>query len=150
MRKGVPPLLLFAVLLPLTWLAARALPRLAFDLRLRAVAGVALMATGLVACVVAAAQFRRVCTTVDPNRPERVTTLVTAGLFRISRNPMYVAFTMFLAGWGLVLANWAALLVPLAYAYYLNWRQIPREEQALAARFGDSYRDYARRVRRWL
>jgi protein-S-isoprenylcysteine O-methyltransferase Ste14 len=88
---------------------------------------------------------------VDPTRPERASALVTTGIYSVTRNPMYVGMLLVLVAWGLFLASAAGLiLAPVAFALYLDRVQIPREERALANAFGDGYRAYASRVRRWL
>ncbi len=94
--------------------------------------------------------FRRANTTVDPRHPERTSTLVTHGIYRFSRNPMYLALLLLLLGWALILANVMALLgLPLCF-FYLDLCQIRREEQHLLQRFAAEYRTYQSRVRRWL
>jgi protein-S-isoprenylcysteine O-methyltransferase Ste14 len=95
--------------------------------------------------------FRASRTTVNPMRPERASSLVTHGVYRITRNPMYVGMVCLLLAWGLYLAHWPALLAgPLAYVLYLNRFQIAPEERVLLDLFGPSYRSYMGQVRRWL
>jgi protein-S-isoprenylcysteine O-methyltransferase Ste14 len=95
-------------------------------------------------------EFRRVRTTVNPTTPQASSSVVTTGVYRWSRNPMYVGLLMILAGWALYLGNLcAALLLPL-FVVYMNRYQIAPEERALSHKFGSEYLHYARRVRRWL
>jgi protein-S-isoprenylcysteine O-methyltransferase Ste14 len=95
--------------------------------------------------------FRASRTTVNPMRPERASSLVTRGVYRITRNPMYVGMAFLLLAWGVYLAHWPALLLgPPAYVLYLNRFQIAPEERALLHLFGDEYRSYTDTVRRWL
>lgn len=149
-RRGIPPLLLAFALLALMWLVAHAWPRLALDFPGRSAVGGIVAIAGLVVCGLTVRAFRRARTTVDPTRPERASTLVTGGLFAVSRNPMYIGVALVLVGWGVWLAHPVALLLPLVFVVYLDRLQVPREEQALAAAFGDEYARYAREVRRWL
>jgi protein-S-isoprenylcysteine O-methyltransferase Ste14 len=130
--------------------AAARWPQLEFTLPWRtplalaiALAGVAVAAAGVVA-------FRRRRTTVDPRTPERASAIVEDGVYRISRNPMYVGMFAVLIGWALFLSNWAAVAMLPAFVLYMNRFQILPEERALSKRFGDVYLDYTRRVRRWL
>jgi protein-S-isoprenylcysteine O-methyltransferase Ste14 len=110
--------------------------------------GVALLAGGLALTVAADAQFKRVHTEIHPfGRPSA---LVTGGVFRVSRNPMYLGMAAALVGLALLLGSVAALLVPPLFALLLTVRFIAHEERALAERFGTDYVAYARRVRRWL
>ena len=94
--------------------------------------------------------FRASRTTVNPMRPERASTLVTEGVYRFTRNPMYVGIACLLTAWALVLPSWLALLGPMAFVAYLTRFQILPEERALLGLFGEDYRAYMRRVRRWL
>ena len=89
-------------------------------------------------------------TTVNPFRPHQTSALVTSGVFRLSRNPIYLAFLLLLIGWALFLANlWALLLSPL-FVRYMSRFQIKKEEGALESLFGQRYLDYKKRVRCWL
>lgn len=94
--------------------------------------------------------FARARTTFNPLHPERTTRVVQTGIYRLTRNPMYLGISIMLLGWGLWLAHPLALLwVPLAMAYLQRF-QIRPEERILRAHFGEAYEDYCQRVRRWL
>jgi protein-S-isoprenylcysteine O-methyltransferase Ste14 len=105
---------------------------------------------GLAVEIVAALAFVKRKTTLLPWAPERTGTLVTSGLFRFSRNPMYVGQALLLAAWVLYLWTWIALLAVPAHVLYMNRFQIGPEERILAAKFGNEYESYRSRVRRWL
>jgi protein-S-isoprenylcysteine O-methyltransferase Ste14 len=94
--------------------------------------------------------FRRAKTTVNPMKPEKSAALVSSGVYRISRNPMYVGMVFILLAWAVYLASPWALLGPLAFAAYITRFQIKPEERVLAARFGAEFSSYQARVRRWL
>jgi protein-S-isoprenylcysteine O-methyltransferase Ste14 len=83
---------------------------------------------------------------IDTSHPDK---LVTAGVFRFSRNPIYVAFALVLIGEFLIFANWI-LLAYLVAATWLFHRQVLREEDYLKNRYGQDYAEYCRRVRRYL
>ena len=89
-------------------------------------------------------------TTVNPLNPAAATSLVAHGVFRFSRNPMYLALLLALLAWGAWLGNLAALVVPVLFVLAMNRLQILPEERALQAKFGAEYQDYRRRVRRWI
>jgi protein-S-isoprenylcysteine O-methyltransferase Ste14 len=76
--------------------------------------------------------------------------LVSDGMFRLSRNPMYLGLILVLAGAALLLSSPLALLVAPAYGWWVQRRFIAREERLLEDRFGDAYRAYCLRVRRWV
>lgn len=107
------------------------------------VAGIAMGAAGLV-------EFRRAQTTVDPLEPSKATALVVRGIFRVTRNPMYVGLLMILVGWSLYLGSWLALLVLPLFVVFITRFQIRPEERVMAEKFGEAYADYCAQVRRWL
>lgn len=94
--------------------------------------------------------FRRAKTTVNPLRPEKATSLVSSGIFRITRNPMYVGMLFILVSWALFLSSVWALFGPIVFWLYMNRFQISPEERVLAELFGSDFADYKKRVRRWL
>ena len=77
-------------------------------------------------------------------------TLVTTGIFRISRNPMYLSLTLWLLAWSLFCGTFWGLLVVVAFVVYLTEFQIKPEEQFLAQKFGQAYLEYKQSVRRWI
>jgi protein-S-isoprenylcysteine O-methyltransferase Ste14 len=81
---------------------------------------------------------------------EAASTLVTGGVFRYTRNPMYVALTALLLAWTAWLAAPWAAFCPVAFALFITRFQIIPEERVLRAKFGRAYEDYAQRVRRWI
>ncbi len=84
---------------------------------------------------------------VRPDRP--AAQLVTGGIFRITRNPMYIGMVHVLVSIGLALSSGDMMIAAWIMFAYLNWRVIPREEAYLTATFGDEYRAYCAHVRRW-
>ena len=94
--------------------------------------------------------FRRARTTVNPLRPERASTLVTTGVYRITRNPMYVGLMLALLAWSVFLASPLSLVGPVVFIAYINRFQIRPEEAVLTAKFGPVYEQYKSTVRRWL
>lgn len=108
------------------------------------------MAFGVVLNLLPKLAFRRVGTTVNPLRPATSSVLVTHGVYRYTRNPMYLGQATVLAGAMLYLQNLTALLaVPLFVLYISRWQIMP-EERALSARFPEAYAAFCQRVRRWL
>ena len=116
--------------------------RLALGL-LIALGGAAFDLAGLLA-------FRRARTTYNPLRPERAKRIVSDGVYRHTRNPMYVGMALLLLGWAVGLGNAMALLGPVVFVAYITCFQILPEERALLAKFGADYADYLVQVRRWL
>ena len=106
-------------------------------------AGVFFSAAGIVS-------FRRARTTINPTKPETTSSLVSSGIYRITRNPMYVGLSLVLVAWAIFLFSAWALLGPVAFVLYIRRFQIAPEERALAKLFGSEYAAYRARVRRWL
>lgn len=96
------------------------------------------------------AAFLRSKTTINPMRPAKTSALVTAGVYRVTRNPMYVGMLLLLTAWAVFLAAPWALAGPLFFWGYISRFQIAPEERVLAAKFGEAWAAYQRRVRRWL
>lgn len=110
--------------------------------------GRGLVALGLLVMAAAAWEFVRRRTTLIPRRPPAG--LVDTGIYRLSRNPIYIGDLLILAGLAAMWQSWLGLLLVPGLAAVLEWRFIRREEPLLAERLGQPYRDYAARVRRWL
>jgi protein-S-isoprenylcysteine O-methyltransferase Ste14 len=94
--------------------------------------------------------FRRANTTINPVKIEAASSIVTNGIYRYTRNPMYVGLTLLLAGWAIHIAVPFVLLGPLVFILYITRFQIIPEERVLTSKFGGEYRKYQERVRRWL
>lgn len=142
-----PPPLIYLVPLALGLWLKHWFPRHAAPPRLAAPVGIACVLLGLVG-IPAMLAFRRARTSWKPWRPSKV--LVTDGPYRYSRNPMYLGFTLLYLGitiWVNVL--WPVLFLPLVLLM-MQVGVISREEAYLERRFGDDYRAYRARVRRWI
>ena len=89
-------------------------------------------------------------TTLHPWNPGETRVLVTQGVFRLSRNPMYLALLLLLLAYYLYQPTWFSPLVFVVVTWYLTRFQILPEERILSEKFGDQYAQYASSVRRWL
>ena len=107
------------------------------------VAGIALDLLGLVA-------FRASRTTINPLKPERTSALVTGGVYRVTRNPMYVGMGLLLLAWAVYLSALLPFAGPAIFVVYITRFQIQPEERVLKGIFGVEYSTYTARVRRWL
>jgi protein-S-isoprenylcysteine O-methyltransferase Ste14 len=94
--------------------------------------------------------FRRAKTTVNPLKPEKASSLVTGGIYKVTRNPMYLGLVLVLLAWAVFLSSAWALAGPVAFVLYMNRFQIEPEERVMGTMFGDNYSEYKARVRRWL
>jgi protein-S-isoprenylcysteine O-methyltransferase Ste14 len=150
LETKVPPPLVAALALAMMWLLSLALPPVQIGTSARITTALALALVGAAFSVAGAVAFRRARTTVNPLRPEKASALVTTGVYRFTRNPMYVALLMLLLAWAVFLASPAVLAGPVAFIVYINRFQIAPEESALSGLFDDAYAQYRSRVRRWL
>jgi len=111
---------------------------------------IAIALTGIGVALSGVIAFRHAKTTVNPLKPETASSIVTSGVFRFTRNPMYVGLALVLLAWAVFLSSpWASLGLP-AFILYMNRFQIVPEERVLSRMFGTEYSAYRARVRRWL
>lgn len=143
----IPPPALYGGTLLVSLLLNRLFPLPFLPRRLNRVLGVVLVGAGQGLLATSVMALRRAGNTPRPDKP--VIELVEEGPYRYSRNPIYLAMGLIYAGIG-ALANsrWSVLLLPAVIAS-LNHGMIDREEHYLSERFGDRYRRYKERVRRW-
>lgn len=146
----IPPIVQVFIVAGLMWALAGLLPGLGFALPASLLVALGLATTGVVVALLGVQAFRSAGTTVDPRIPEQSASLVVGGVYRISRNPMYVGFLLVLTGWAVFLGNIASLLLLPAFVLYMNRFQIAPEERFMREKFGAAYRQYEAAVRRWL
>jgi protein-S-isoprenylcysteine O-methyltransferase Ste14 len=142
-----PPLLYggaLVVALALHWL--RPLPIL--DPAIALGAGLALIALGVGIAIPGWRALRAAATNVDPMRP--TTAIVTSGPYRFSRNPLYVAVTLLFIGITLAVNTWWGIVVLAPLIIVMHCGVVRREERYLEQKFGEPYRHYRSRVRRYL
>lgn len=144
-----PPLLFFACLL-LGWGVGFVWPFEPFELgfTFRLIAGSALFLVAVALAIPALLVMHRFNTPAEPWKP--TVRIVRAGPFRYTRNPIYAALVLVLAGIAVQTASgWLMLLVPVLFLL-LNYGVVRPEEHYLSRKFGDDYLAYMKQVRRWL
>lgn len=146
----VPPPLVTLIVAVAMRAAAAALPSFSLQLPGHAAAGLLLAAAGFLIEVAAVLSILRARTSVNPMRPRSTSRLVATGVYRITRNPIYLGDFIVLVGWAIYLSSVAALLLTPLFILYINRFQIMPEERVLLDMFGDDYTAYRARVRRWL
>ncbi|MFO1313931.1 MAG: isoprenylcysteine carboxylmethyltransferase family protein [Burkholderiales bacterium] len=150
LENRVPPPAIALITAAAMWAESFLPPALADGgLAQRLIAAV-LSAAGLAVAALGVLKFRAHGTTIDPTHPERAATLVVSGVYRYTRNPMYVGFTLMLVAWAIQLGSAWALGGPLVFVWYMVRFQIGPEERALRTKFGSEFETYASRVGRWL
>lgn len=146
----VPPPVVALFMAGLGWLASWAAPTLGFILPHRSVIALTSLVAGVCVALLGVASFRRARTTVNPLKPEKSSALVISGIYRYTRNPMYLGLLLALLGWAIFLSNALAFVCLPAFILYMNRFQIVPEERVLASRFGPEFTAYLSKVRRWL
>jgi len=105
---------------------------------------------GMFSCIAGVISFKLAKTTTNPLKPETVSLLVTSGIYKFSRNPMYLGFVLLLLAWGVFLMSLFSLVGVCLFILYINHFQIKPEELVLKKMFGDEFKHYQSKVRRWL
>jgi len=146
----IPPLLVWFVIAGAMFGVAYFAPRLSFTLAGSSAIALVLVAMGVALASAGVIAFRNKLTTVNPLTPSASSSVVTGGVYRVSRNPMYLGFLLALAGWAVYLSNAGAALLLPAFVAYLTQYQIKPEERALLAKFRSEFAQYMSRVRRWI
>ncbi len=147
MHRLLPPVLLIVLLAAMVVLHRLHPPAAALG-AFGTPLGAGLLALGIAGLIAARFQFRRseseIMTFAEPRN------LVTGGLFRFSRNPMYLSMLLVLLGVAAMVDLWCALAAPLLFFAAAHFWYIPFEERAAMQVFGDDYLSYRQQVRRWL
>jgi protein-S-isoprenylcysteine O-methyltransferase Ste14 len=146
----IPPLLIVLLVAVAMWFARRYAPGLDLDIPGRPAVGVALIFVGIALALAGVFAFRKANTTVNPTKPEATSRVVATGVYRFTRNPMYLGMLVGLVGCAVLLANAICFLLLPLFVLYMNRFQISPEERALSEHFGAEYATYLQSVRRWL
>ncbi|WP_420602097.1 methyltransferase family protein [Flagellimonas sp.] len=146
--KILPPfvMLIFAGLM---YVLAKFLPVGDFDFFGRIELAIFLFSLALLVTLLALFQFARAKTTSNPFNLSKTSALVTNGIYKFTRNPMYLGLLLLLLAFGLKMGNAFNTLLAAGFVYYMNHFQIKKEEEALLGLFGKEYSAYCKATRRW-
>lgn len=112
--------------------------------------GALFIAAGMVIAFLGVREFGKAQTTINPLEPNKASQLVKQGVFKITRNPMYLGMLLLASGCAIVIANLLTLLPLIAFALYINRFQIVPEERAMRKLFGAEYEQYCAQTSRWI
>jgi protein-S-isoprenylcysteine O-methyltransferase Ste14 len=150
LETKIPPPIVMLLCAALAWALADVLPGRPLEWPFQGALAGLLVVAGLFLNLAPKRAFQRAGTTVNPMTPASATTLVTTGLYRWSRNPMYLGQAVLLTAWALFIDRPAAFgAVPLFVAYITRLQIVP-EEDILHRRFPGIYVAFRERTRRWL
>jgi protein-S-isoprenylcysteine O-methyltransferase Ste14 len=146
----IPPVVVWLLMAGAMLAMSYSVPALSFTLAGSRVIALVLLGLGGALAAAGVLEFRGGRTTVNPLTPSASSSVVTSGVYRLSRNPMYLGFLLALAGWAVYLSNAGAAVFLPAFVVYMTKFQIKPEERALLAKFGSEFAQYMSRTRRWL
>lgn len=150
MKLKVPPVIIFFLALTLMFGVYYLLPNFTFRIPYSITSSRVFLLLGVLSGVAGIATFRKKGTTVDPMNPQNASKLVTSGIYRYTRNPMYLGMLFVLIGGLIRLGNPTGLIGIAFFIFWINEFQIKPEERVLTEVFEDEYREYCAKVRRWI
>ena len=150
MRNRIPPPVFLLTTGGLMWLVAHSDFAVSFAFPYSIMVAIPVAVVGIAIDVISLRQFRAAETTINPLQPEKATSLVSDGMFSVSRNPMYLGMLLVLIGWGIWLGSASNVALLLLFVVTINMLQIKPEEAVLESLFGQPYEKYCEDVRRWI
>ncbi|MEM8547175.1 MAG: isoprenylcysteine carboxylmethyltransferase family protein [Pseudomonadota bacterium] len=146
----IPPPLIALTLAGAMWLLNRLPFAGRFELPASELIAGIVLASGVAVAVAGVLEFRRHRTTVNPIQLDKASALVTSGIFRLTRNPMYLGLLLVLLGVGAWLSSLLPFVAAALFVPTITVLQIRPEEATMQHLFGDEYTAYRQRTRRWL
>jgi protein-S-isoprenylcysteine O-methyltransferase Ste14 len=148
LKNKIPPPIVTLIFAALIYFSSEWSPSIVF--RGQNLISLFLMTVGFIVLLIAISAFIKLKTTINPLKPEAASSLVTTGIFRISRNPMYLGMLLLIISLWIKTGAVLGFILVAGFIAYLNYFQILPEEQAMKGLFSDKYKTYCQQVRRWL
>jgi protein-S-isoprenylcysteine O-methyltransferase Ste14 len=150
LNNKVPPPAVALLVAAMMWHLSTYEPALSLSAEMSEILILFLVIVGVSFDVCGLLAFRQLKTTINPMSPNKTSALVTGGIYRLSRNPMYVGLFLFLMAWAIQLSMLWPFIGPILFVIYITRFQITPEERVMESKFGDEYSIYKNKVRRWL
>jgi protein-S-isoprenylcysteine O-methyltransferase Ste14 len=150
LENKVPPPIVALLIGAVMWAVERLSPLPGGGSPSRLAISFGLAGLGVLVVVLGMLAFSRAKTTINPVNIRAASSIVTSGIYRYTRNPMYVGLALMLVGWAVHIAVPFVLVGPVVFILFITRFQIIPEERVLTSKFGGEYRKYQERVRRWL
>ena len=150
LKLKVPPALVTLICALLMWGVDEMAPMKWDVFMIRKWLALAVFGIGTSCGVAGVLSFYRRSTTINPHKPEQVTTFIQSGIYQRSRNPMYLGLLFMLISLAIYLGNPLSLVVLPIFVGYMNQFQIKPEEESMRQQFGRDYQEYCNDVRRWI
>jgi len=144
----IPPPILVLILTSLVYFSSTKLESI--YLPYRQTVSVLILIIGIVVIISPVFDFIKSKTTVNPIKFQNVNRLVTTGIYRYSRNPMYLGMILIIISTTVYYLNFLSVFSPLIFYIWINKFQISREEIFLEGKFGNEYLKYKSKTRRWI
>ena len=148
MKTKIPPPILALVMVVLIYLSSFFIESTTFNYQ--GSLSVLVLILGLACAIPSFKLFARYKTTISPLKPSDATALVTEGMYRYSRNPMYLGLLLLTIASTIWFGTWFGIIINILFIFLINFLQIIPEEEALLEIFGEEYEEYKKNVRRWI
>ena len=148
MKTKIPPPILALVMIVLIYLSSFFIESTTFNYQ--GSLSVLVLILGLACAIPSFKLFARYKTTISPLKPSDTTVLVTEGMYRYSRNPMYLGLLLLTIASTIWFGSWFGIIINILFIFLINFLQIIPEEEALLEIFGEEYEEYKKNVRRWI
>ena len=148
MKTKIPPPILALVMIVLIYLSSFFIESTKFNYQ--GSLSVLVLILGLACAIPSFKLFARYKTTISPLKPSDTTVLVTEGMYRYSRNPMYLGLLLLTIASTIWFGTWLGIIINILFIFLINFLQIIPEEEALLEIFGEEYEEYKKNVRRWI
>jgi len=150
MKLVIPPPVLALIAAAMMWGLPKIAPSLGFVFPGQILLAAVFPVAGLAIMLIAVLAFSRADTTINPHHPDKANKLVISGLYRVTRNPMYLGMALVLIGWTIWLGHLLAVIPVIGFIWFITRFQIKPEEVVLKQKFGAEFEAYMGRVRRWI
>ena len=148
MKTKIPPPILALVMIVLIYLSSFFIESTTFNYQ--GSLSVLVLILGLACAIPSFKLFAIYKTTISPLKPSDATALVTEGMYRYSRNPMYLGLLLLTIASTIWFGTWFGIIINILFIFLINFLQIIPEEEALLEIFGEEYEEYKKNVRRWI
>ena len=147
-KLKIPPPILVIILITSIYFSSDKLDSISIPYR--TLFSIVILSIGILVIINPVVKFIKSKTTVNPVEFKNVEKLVTSGIYKYSRNPMYLGMIMIIISTAVYYLNFFSLLTPFIFYFWINRFQIKREEVFLEEKFGQEYLSYKTKTRRWI
>ena len=144
----IPPPLVVLILVISTFFSSKKIDLI--HIPLQSLISIFILSIGILILLNPVLKFKKSKTTINPIKFNKVNKLVTSGIYKYSRNPMYLGLLMIVISSSIFYLNIFSILTPLFFYLWINRFQIKREEVFLTEKFGEDYLSYKKKTRRWI